>query len=39
MIRIGNYIYNKMCEYSPEWIICGEIQINFEGLEYIVWYE
>lgn len=38
MIRIGNYIYTKMCPYSVELIKCGEVKTNFEGIEYIIWY-
>lgn len=37
-IRIGNYVYTKMCEYSSDLIRCGEVRTNFEGTEYVVWY-
>ena len=38
MIRIGNYIYNKISPYSNEYIKCGEIKMNIENVEYISWY-
>ncbi len=36
-IRIGNYIYNRICEYSNEWIKCGKVVVGIDG-EYIEWY-
>lgn len=38
MIRVGNFIYNKINIYSNELIKCGEVKMNFEGVEYIVWF-
>lgn len=37
-IRIGNYIYNRL-GIGNEFIVCGRVERNFEGSEYIVWYK